>query len=136
VLRYQADRKAVAAFAADTDPDGRIPVPVLTVHAVNDPTAFVEMDDSFLHTMQKAGTSDHLVQTFTSDHEHSYLTDAAYPTLMAALTQWAKGGSKPTPAGIAQDCHRFEAVFGTNCHFLPDYHPKALGTRVTVRERR
>ncbi len=133
VQRYQTDPKAVATFAADTDPDGRIPVPVLTVHAVNDPTAFVEMEDTFLHTMQKAGTADHLVQTFTSDHEHSYLTDATYPTLMTALTAWAKGGPKPTPASIAQDCHRFEPTYAANCHFLPDYHPKPLDTRVTQR---
>lgn len=135
VLRYAANAQAVASFAADADPDGRIPVPVLTVHAVNDPTAFVEMDDSFLQTMRKAGTADHLVQTFTSDHEHSYLTDAAYPTLMSALLAWAQGGPKPTPATIAADCHRFEQTYGANCHFLPDYRAKPLDTRVTPRER-
>ena len=134
VLRYRADPKAVATFAADADPDGRIPVPVLTVHAVQDPTAFVEMEDSFLRTMQQAGTADHLVQTFTSDHEHSYLTDTAYPTLMSALTAWAQGGAKPSPAGIAQDCHRFEAAYGADCHFLPDYHPRPLDARVTKRD--
>ena len=134
VLRYAADPKAVATFAADADPDGRIPVPVLTVHAVDDPTAFVEMEDTFLHTMQKAGTANHLVQTFTSDHQHSYLTDAAYPTLMSALSTWAKGGAKPTPAGIALDCRRVEATYGANCHFLPDYRPQPLDTRVTRRD--
>jgi hypothetical protein len=56
VLRYAADPQAKAAFGADTDPDGRIPVPVLTVHGIDDPTAFVEMDDSFRRTMEQAGT--------------------------------------------------------------------------------
>lgn len=134
VLRYRADPQAIATFAADADPDGRIPVPVLTVHAIGDSTAFVEMDNTFLQTMKKAGTAGHLVQTFTSDRDHSYLTDPVYPTLMSALTRWAQGGSEPTPGSIAQDCHRFEAKFGATCHFQPDYYPKPLDTRVTPRD--
>ncbi|RZL88455.1 MAG: hypothetical protein EOP73_30645, partial [Variovorax sp.] len=86
VLRYSADPAAFAAFAADTDPDGHIPVPVLTVHGIGDPTAFVEMDDAFLRTMQRAGTAGHLVQTFTTDDTHSYLADPVYPALLGALS--------------------------------------------------
>jgi hypothetical protein len=135
VLRYKADPQAVATFSADTDPDGRIPVPVLSTHAMHDPTAFVEMDNAFRATMQRAGTADHLVQTFTTDNEHSYLTDAAYPTLLAALSTWARGGPKPTPAQIAEQCHGFEATFGKNCHFQPDFYPQPLETRTPARQR-
>ncbi|MBC7603291.1 MAG: hypothetical protein H7255_11620 [Ramlibacter sp.] len=134
VARYAADPKAVAAFAADTDPNGRIPVPVLTVHGIGDPTAFVEMDNTFLRTMQKVGTADHLVQTFTTDNTHSYLSDAAYPTLLAALTAWTRGGPKPTPAQIAQQCVQFEPAFGKNCRFAPDFQPQPLATRITPRQ--
>lgn len=134
VARYAADPQAVAQFAADTDPDGRIPVPVLTVHAIDDPTAFVEMDDTFRHTMEQAGTADHLVQTFTADHVHSYLSDPAYVTLLEALSQWARGGAKPTPAGIAQRCPAFEAAYGGGCRFRPDFQPQPLATRVTPRQ--
>ncbi|MRD46386.1 hypothetical protein [Caenimonas koreensis] len=133
VARYAADPRAVATFAADTDPDGRIPVPVLTVHGIDDPTAFVEMDDSFLRTMQKAGTADHLVQTFTADNTHSYLSDAAYPTLLAALSAWTRGAPKPTPAQIAQQCLPFEPVYGKGCRFKPDYQPPPLASRVPPR---
>jgi hypothetical protein len=133
VARYAADPAAVARFAADADPDGRIPVPVLTVHAIDDPTAFVEMDHSFRQTMERAGTAGHLVQTFTSDRTHSYLTDAAYVTLFDALSRWARGGSPPTAAGIAQHCHDFEVAYGPGCRFRPDYQPLPLATRVTPR---
>ncbi|NML47274.1 hypothetical protein HHL11_26235 [Ramlibacter sp. G-1-2-2] len=133
VLRYVADPQAKAAFAADTDPDGKIPVPVLTVHAIDDPTAFVEMDDTFRHTMERAGTADHLVQTFTADHVHSYLSDPVYPTLFAALQSWAQGGPKPTPASVAAQCQQMEASFGSGCRFRPDYHPQPLATRVPPR---
>lgn len=134
VARYRADPKAIATFAADADPDGRIPVPVLTVHGIGDPTAFVEMDNAFLRTMQKAGTADHLVQTFTSDNTHSYLSDSAYPTLLAALTSWTRGGPKPSPAQIAQQCKQFEPTFGANCRFAPDYQPQPMASRVTTRQ--
>jgi len=133
VARYAADPQAVATFAADTDPDGRIPVPVLSVHGIDDPTAFVEMDDSFRRTMEKAGTAGHLVQTFTADNTHSYLSDSAYPTLLAALVDWVRGGAKPTPAQIAQRCPQFEAVFGANCRFRQDYLPAPLSSRVPPR---
>lgn len=134
VARYAADPQAVKAFAADTDPDGRIPVPVLTVHGIDDATAFVEMDHAFRQTMERAGTAGHLVQTFTADSAHSYLGDPAYPTLLAALSAWARGGAKPTPAQIAEQCRSFEPAFGAGCRFRPDYQPQPLSTRVAPRD--
>lgn len=133
VARYAADPQARAAFAADTDPDGRIPVPVLTVHGIDDPTAFVEMDDSFRRTMERAGTAGHLVQTFTTDNTHSYLADPVYPALLAALEAWARGGAKPTPAQVAAQCASFEPTFGKGCRFRADYQPPPLASRVPPR---
>lgn len=133
VQRYAADPQAVAQFGADADPGGRIPVPVLSTHGVKDSTAFVEMDHSFRQTMERAGSADHLVQTFTQDSEHSYLSDPAYPALMSALLKWVEQGVKPTPQGIARDCPGFEAKFGVGCRFLPDYAPASLESRVPAR---
>ena len=134
VARYARDPAAASAFAGDTDPDGRIPVPVLTVHGIADPTAFVEMDDSFLHTMEAAGMADHLVQTFTDHNTHSYLADPVYPALLAALSVWAQGGAKPTPAQVARQCQALEVRFGPGCRFQPDFRPRPLATRVTPRD--
>jgi len=133
VLRYRADPAAVARFARDTDPTGRIPVPVLTTHAIDDPVAFVELDSAFLQTMQRAGTADHLVQTFTDEHEHSYLSDAEYPALMEALLAWVTKGEKPTPQQVADRCGALLPRFGGACHFVPDYRPAPLAERVTPR---
>ncbi|GAB2586522.1 DUF6351 family protein [Ramlibacter solisilvae] len=133
VARYRADPAAVADFAADVDPDGRIPVPVLTVHGIGDPTAFVEMDHGFRATMARAGTAGHLVQTFTEDRTHSYLSDVVYVTLLAELSRWARGGAMPTPAGIAEHCRGFEPAWGAGCRFRPDYQPQPLDTRVAPR---
>ena len=42
-----------------------------------------------------------LVQTFTAEHAHSDLADAAYVARVEALVQWAAKGDKPTPESVA-----------------------------------
>ncbi len=135
VQRYRADAQAVARFAQDTDPTGRIPVPVLTTKWISDPTAFVELDAYFKGVMERGGSGERLVQTFTDTGTHSYISDATYPTLLTALLRWVDEGVKPTPAGIAQQCPAFEAQFGAGCSFAPAYVPAPLESRVYPRER-
>lgn len=135
VLRYSADAKAVRMLAADADLNGRIPVPVLTVHAIHDPTAMVELQERFARTMAAAGRSEALVQTFTTDRDHSYLSDPTYAALMDALSQWVSQGRKPTPQSIATSCEKAKATWGATCRFDPAYRPQPLETRVPARDR-
>ena len=135
VLRYRADPAAVKAFAADTDPDGRIAVPVLSIHAIDDPTAFVELEHAFAATMARAGHAANLVQVYTADDEHSYLADPVYPAAMSALLAWAEGGEKPTPQRVASLCARFEPRFGPGCRIRPDFAPAPLASRIAERDR-
>lgn len=135
VARYAADPVALKAFADDTDPSGRIPVPVLTVHATGDPTAFVELEHEFQRTMAAAGRADALVQVFTSDREHSYLSDPVYPAAIEALLRWADGGAKPTPQALADRCQALQSSWGHGCRMLPDYRPLPLDSRVVPRQR-
>ena len=119
----------------EADPSGNIDVPVLTVHAVDDPIAFVELESHFRDVMTHAGRADRLVQVFTADREHSYLSSPAYATVMAVLVDWFERGVKPTPASIAARCPSFEAEVGAGCRFLPDYQPAPLDSRVATRKR-
>lgn len=135
VLRYSADPAAYAKFAQDTDPTGKIPVPVVSTKWISDPTAFVELDAYFLQVMTRGGSADRLVQTFTTTGTHSYISDPTYPTLMNALLQWVEQGRKPTAASIASACAGQEAQFGAGCAFATDYYPQALETRVSARTR-
>jgi pimeloyl-ACP methyl ester carboxylesterase len=136
VLRYRADPAAVASFGRDSDPTGRIRVPVLGVHAVHDPVAFVELEAQFRRTMQAAGQAGHQVQTFTDDHEHSYLSDPVYPALIDELLAWTQSAARqPTPQSVAARCQALQARFGPGCRFLPDYQPAELETRVVPRQR-
>ncbi|WP_026848152.1 alpha/beta hydrolase family protein [Gemmatimonas phototrophica] len=134
-FRATPDPAALAEFVNDTDPTGRIPVPVLTLHAIHDPTAFVELESVFRETMQRGGSGDRLVQLFTDDREHSYLSDAQYVAAMRALLTWAERGVKPTPKEVAAQCRTVDAQFSpaTGCRFLPDYQPRPLSARVPKR---
>ncbi len=135
VLRYAADPQAVAQFAQDSDPTGRVGVPMLGVHGIHDAIAFVELESQFRRTVAAAGQSERLVQAFSDDAEHSYLSDPVYPALMAELLTWVRQGQKPSPASLAQRCKAMEASFGPGCRLQPDYLPAELESRVVSRQR-
>jgi alpha-beta hydrolase superfamily lysophospholipase len=133
VIRYQADPKAVAMLAADSDPAGKVNVPVITLHAIDDPTAFVELASAYREVLERAGTAGNLVQTFSNEREHSYLSDPQYPALLSALMAWIDQGTKPTPQQVADSCRKYEADYGNTCKLQPDYRPPALSARVPAR---
>ncbi|MGE3349938.1 MAG: hypothetical protein AB7I35_21115 [Ramlibacter sp.] len=133
VLRYSADPQAVAQLANDSEPAGRINMPVLTLHAIGDPTAFVELESAYRAIVDKAGNGALLVQTFSDEHEHSYLSDPQYPALLSALLDWVDHGNKPTPQKVLELCKGYEAAYGDTCRLQPSYQPPPLATRVPAR---
>lgn len=135
VARYVADPVAVAALKADSDPEGKINVPVLTMHAIDDPVAFVELEALYRDTVVAAGNGNLLVQTFTNESEHSYLSDPQYPALFKALLDWIDKGIKPTPDHVATLCRSYEKEFANTCRFNTGYRVPSLDTRVAPRQR-
>jgi len=135
VLRYKADPTAVADFGKDTDPTGNITLPILTMRGVNDPIAFVELASVWEETVAKAGRSQNLVQLFTNDREHSYLSDAQYVAAMKALLAWVDTGKKPTPSDVLQQCNTLDAKWNPykECRILPEFKPLPLSNRVPKR---
>ena len=137
VLRYAADPQAQGALAADSRTTGRTRLPTLTLHAIDDPTAFVELEGVYRAQREAAGTADQLVQVFSSEHEHSYLSDTEYLALFDQLLAWIDNGAKPTPQTVAQRCDALKARYdgdGKNgCHLRPDYQPQPLEARVPAR---
>ena len=99
-------------------------MPVLTVKGIDDATAFVELDAAFKTTMEQAGTSGHLVQTFTRHSSHSYLSDPTYPTLMAALLRWVEDGTGPRPPALPANARRWRPPLARGCAFVPEYRPR------------
>jgi hypothetical protein len=125
-----ADPAAVAQLNEDSAPTGKVNVPVITFHAINDPTAFVELESVYREALSAAGTQALLVQTFSDEDEHSYLSEPQYPALFSALLYWVDKGIKPTPQSIAQRCKPLEAAYGQACRFQPDYVPQSLRQRM------
>lgn len=135
VVRYQADRGAVAELARDSDPTGKVALPVLTIHGIDDPTAFVEMESAYRRTLDDAGTSANLVQVFTKEKEHSFLGAPQYPALLEALLGWIDNGVKPTPQSVATLCEKFISTHDGGCHIDIAYQPKPYESRVYPRNR-
>lgn len=129
VARYRADPEAAAALAEDSEPTGRTAVPTLTVHAIGDPTAFVENEAAYRGIRTRSGTEDRLVQTFTDEHVHSFLAAPEYAALMDALVDWVDRGGKPEVDDIAARCERYLARYGEHCRFQSTYRPPALDAR-------
>jgi hypothetical protein len=129
VVRFKADPEAARKFAADGKLTGKLPIPVLTMHAIDDPTVFVEQDAHYRKLVDAAGGGDRLVQTWTTESEHSYLSSPEYAAQLEALMEWIEKGEKPTLQKIMTLCDIFALQYEGGCHYAPDFRPKPLESR-------
>ena len=135
VARYRADPRALAELAHDSDLTGKVSIPVLTLHAIDDPTAFVEHEAAYRRVRERAGTAALLVQTFSKESEHSYLATPQYPALLEALLAWIDKGEKPSPQSVAALCGKYTSAYEGGCHFDTTYRPQPYESRVYPRQR-
>ncbi|MEU6644510.1 hypothetical protein ABZ863_18415 [Saccharomonospora sp. NPDC046836] len=133
VQRFSADPSAVRDLSFDSDITGAVPIPVLTLHAIDDPTAFVEHESAYRASLAGARNAGGLVQTFTRENEHSSLSDAEYASAISALSDWVSTGRKPTPGSVAASCPAFDEIYATGCFFDPAYVPADYASRVYPR---
>ena len=123
VERFTADPAAVAQLAYDADLSGLIVLPTVTIHGIDDPTAFVSMSAAYRETVERAGRGDLLVQTFTREAEHSKLSTPQYAALLAALEGWLDTGARPDAAGVAALCEATASAYGEPCRFDLEFRP-------------
>ena len=135
VERFAADPKGVRDLAYDSDLSGMLIVPTLTMHAEDDPTAFVELESVFHATVAKAGREALLVQSFTDEHEHSKLATPEYAALFRVMMKWIAAGQKASPTALAAECGSTQKVYGEACHFDVGFRPQPLSSRVYSREK-
>jgi hypothetical protein len=133
VARFKADPQAVKQLADDSDMTGKLDVPVISMHAIHDPTAMIEYEADYRDVVTRAGSQDKLMQVFTTEREHSKLADAEYAALFDALMQWIATGKKPLAEQIASSCEKQPAQFSGGCHFDTAYVPQPLFSRVAPR---
>jgi pimeloyl-ACP methyl ester carboxylesterase len=133
VMRFSADPQAVVQLGDDSDMLGKIDVPVISMHAIYDPTAMVEYEAEYRDVVARAANLDKLVQVFTTEREHSKLADAEYAALFEALMQWITSGKKPTAEQLASACASQPSQFEGGCHFDTKFVPQPLFSRVAPR---
>jgi hypothetical protein len=133
VARFAADPEALAALRADGEPTGALPVPVVSIHSINDPQVVVEVQSAYRDAVERAGAGDRLVQSFTDENEHTGQSAPELAAALDALMQWIEKGAKPTPQTIAAACERWRATFEGPCRYHPDFSPKPYGTRFYAR---
>lgn len=133
VERFEADKDAVLELAYDSNLTGKISIPVLTLHAIDDPTAFVEAESAYRKVLERANTGDQLLQAFTNEGQHSFLQQPEYAALFRQLVRWVETGDKPALSDIVADCTVAQATYGEACLFNVDYRPQPFFARTYPR---
>ncbi|CAM3353834.1 DUF6351 domain-containing protein [Kibdelosporangium persicum] len=131
--RFSADPTARRDLSYDSDLTGQVSLPILTLHAIDDPSVFVEHEAAYHATIHSGRQDGRLVQTFTRESEHDELSVSEYATSIAALDTWVRTGRKPTPHSIANLCGTFDNTYGGGCFYDPAYRPSSYFTRVRSR---
>jgi hypothetical protein len=134
VERFSADATARRDLSYDSDLTGKISLPVLTLHAIGDPSVFVEHEAAYRATVRHAGQGGFLMQTFTTESEHGELSDAEYATSISALDTWVRTGRKPNPHSIARSCGTFDRTYGSGCFYDPSFNPAPYAAKIRPRD--
>ncbi len=96
----------------NTEFNGKIRNPILTVHTIIDPLLVVANDSAYAELIASQGKDDLLFQTYTTGVGHCNLTGPQILTAIGAIDLWVRTGVRPTPA-------MFPAALGFNQAFVP-----------------
>jgi hypothetical protein len=134
VARFAADPAAVARIKADGDPNGKLPIPVVSIHSINDPQVPVEAQAAYRGFVAAAGNGERLVQAYTDERGHTAQSTPELAAALDAVVQWAEKGTKPSPQSILATCEALRATFEGPCAWHPEFTPKPYGTIFYPRE--
>src|SRR5262249_31798043 len=107
-----ADPAARNYVRNNTDFNGKIRHPILTVHTIIDPLLVVANDSAYAGLNASQGKQDLLFQTYTTGVGHCNLTGPQILTAIGAIDFWTRTGARPTAAS-------FPAALGFNSAFVP-----------------
>ena len=96
----------------NTDFNGKIRNPVLTMHTIIDPLLVVANESAYAELNASAGKEELLFQTFTTGVGHCNLTGPQVLTAIGAIDLWVRTGVRPTNA-------QFPGGLGFNQAFVP-----------------
>ena len=96
----------------NTDFNGKIHHPILTVHTIIDPLLVVANESAYAELNASRGKEDLLFQTYTTGVGHCNLTGPQILTEIGAIDSWVRTGVRPTNVS-------FPAGLGFNQAFVP-----------------
>lgn len=134
VARFTADPAAAAALKADGDLTGKLPIPVVSIHSMNDPQVPVEAQSVYHDAVASAGSADRLVQAYTDERGHTAQSAAELAAALDAVVQWVEKGVKPTAQSIAATCEQLRASLEGPCAWHPEFTPKPYASKFYPRE--
>jgi pimeloyl-ACP methyl ester carboxylesterase len=107
-----ADPAARNYVRNNTDFNGKIHHPILTVHTIIDPLLVVANDSAYAQLNASRRREDLLFQTYTTGVGHCNLTGPQILTAIGAIDSWVRTGVRPTNAS-------FPAALGFDQTFVP-----------------
>jgi hypothetical protein len=111
----EADPSARNYVRHNTDYNGKIKHPVLTLHTVVDPLVVVANESAYSELVTAVGREEQLFQTYTNGNGHCAFTGPQLITAVNAIDSWVRTGTPPTAA-------TFPAALG----FLPGFVPPPM----------
>jgi hypothetical protein len=111
--RISPDRNAVRYLVQNVVFNGRIPVPVLTIHTTSDWLVPVEHEQSYREAVRRAGNADLLRQLFIHRPGHCAFSDAEMLTALDVLVRRIHAGDWPRlhPAFLNAMARRYPSSF-------------------------
>jgi hypothetical protein len=134
VEHFSADPAGYAMLKADGEPKGTLPVPMVSLHSINDPQVAVESQSVYRDAVNAAGNGDRLVQAYTDERAHTGQSAPELGAAIASLMEWVGKGQKPTPDAIAARCQQLSTTLKGPCRYHPEFTPKAYSTRYYPRQ--
>jgi hypothetical protein len=107
-----ADPAARNYVRSNTDFNGKIHHPILTMHTIIDPTLVVANESAYAELNASRGKEELLFQTYTTGVGHCNFTGPQILTAIGAIDLWIRTGVRPTNA-------QFPGALGFNQAFVP-----------------
>ena len=108
----EAKQSARNYLRNNTDYNGKIRNPILSMHTIIDPLLVVANESAYAELNAAAGRDELLFQTFTTGVGHCNFTGPQILTAIGAIDTWVRTGVRPVPA-------QFPGALGFNPAFVP-----------------
>jgi hypothetical protein len=96
----QADQSARNYVRNNTNYNGKIHNPVLTMHTIIDPLVIVSNESAYAELIASVSREELLFQTYTNGNGHCNFTGLQVLTAVGAIDNWVRTGVRPTSASF------------------------------------